>query len=86
MAARADAPRQWVARMPSPCHGAIDATIFTSWIHDPLKPYAVELLAGHPLRMGPEQAVTAALPRPQTLFASGKTRREPPSPIDRHTG
>ncbi|MDZ7637185.1 MAG: transposase [Bryobacterales bacterium] len=37
--------------------GAMEATIFTGWIYDVLKPYALDLQVGHPLRM---EAVTKA--------------------------
>lgn len=57
VAARADALRQWAAGLPSPWKGAMEATIFTGWIYDLLKPFAAELLVGHPLRM---EAVTKA--------------------------
>lgn len=55
--ARADALRQWAEALTSPWMGAMEATIFTGWIYDVLKPYAVELQVGHPLRM---EAVTKA--------------------------
>lgn len=57
VAARADALRQWAAGLPSAWTGAMEATIFTGWIYDVLKPYAVELQVGHPLRM---EAITKA--------------------------
>lgn len=57
VAARADALRQWAAGLPSAWKGAMEATIFTGWIYDVLKPYAVELQVGHPLRM---EAITKA--------------------------
>lgn len=38
VAARADSLRQWAGALPSPWKGAMEATIFTGWIYDVLKP------------------------------------------------
>lgn len=35
--------RQWLADLPGPWMGAMEATLFTGWIYDFLKPHAVEL-------------------------------------------
>ena len=39
-----------------PWHGAMEATIFSAWIYDTLKPYAERLEMGHPAKM---KAITA---------------------------
>ena len=38
----------WAAAIPHPWIGALEATLFTGWIHDHLAPYAVELQVAHP--------------------------------------
>lgn len=43
--------RQWASRRTEPWHGAMEATLFSSWIYDTLKPYAAKLEMGHPARM-----------------------------------
>lgn len=49
-ATRAELGR-WVASLDGPWVGAMEATLFTGWIYDFLKPYAKELKVGHPLLM-----------------------------------
>ena len=49
--------RQWLADLPGPWMGAMEATIFTGWIYDFLKPHAVELKVAHPEML---KAITAA--------------------------
>jgi len=49
--------RQWLAELPGPWHGAMEATLFTGWIYDFLKPHAVELKVAHPEML---KAITAA--------------------------
>ncbi len=39
---------QWVLRLPQPWTGAMEATIFTGWIYDFLKPHALDLKVAHP--------------------------------------
>ncbi len=38
---------EWVAEIPSPWIGGMEATLFTGWIYDFLQPYAHELRVGH---------------------------------------
>jgi transposase len=40
---------RWAASLERPWMGAMEATLFTGWIYDFLKPYARELKVGHPL-------------------------------------
>jgi transposase len=48
---------QWLMDLPGPWVGAIQATMFTGWIYDFLRPYAVELKVAHPAML---KAITAA--------------------------
>lgn len=49
--------RQWVDGLPAHWVGAMEATMFTGWIYDFLKPHAVELKVAHPEML---KAITAA--------------------------
>ncbi len=46
-----DALRQWAGKRPEPWCGAMEATLFSAWIYDTLKPFAAELQMGHPAMM-----------------------------------
>jgi hypothetical protein len=48
--------RSWAGSLAQPWHGAMEATIFSAWIYDTLKPYAERLEMGHPAKM---KAITA---------------------------
>jgi transposase len=56
VAARREALDDWVKTLPSPWHGAMEATMFSHWIFQHLHPHAAELKMGHPARM---KAITA---------------------------
>src|ERR1700730_6909582 len=43
--------RQWAQQRTEPWHGAMEATLFSGWIYDTLKPFAAELQMGHPAMM-----------------------------------
>ena len=47
-------------------HGAMEATLFSAWIYDTLKPYAQQLAMGHPAKM---KAITAGKKKSDTLDA-----------------
>ena len=47
--ARRKALTQWLATLDRPWVGAMEATLFTGWICDFLKPHARELKVAHPL-------------------------------------
>jgi hypothetical protein len=49
--------QQWLVDLPGSWVGAMEATMFTGWIYDFLKPYAVELQVAHPAML---KAITAA--------------------------
>jgi len=40
--------KEWAERRPWPWTGGMEATMFTGWIYDVLKPYAAELKVAHP--------------------------------------
>jgi len=46
-----EALRQWASQRQEPWHGAMEATLFSGWIYDALKPFAAELQVGHPAMM-----------------------------------
>jgi transposase len=43
--------RQWAEKRQEPWHGAMEATLFSGWIYDTLKPHSAELQMGHPALM-----------------------------------
>lgn len=43
--------KAWAEARPCRWKGVLEATMFTGWIYDFLKPYAVELVVGNPLRL-----------------------------------
>jgi transposase len=47
----------WLKEIPGPWMGAMEATIFTGWVYDFLKPHAVDLKVAHPEML---KAITAA--------------------------
>jgi transposase len=49
--ARREALRAWAGAQPRPWRGALEATLFSAWIYDTLKPYAQQLDMAHPARM-----------------------------------
>ena len=49
--------QQRQSELPGPWYGAMEATIFTGWVYDFLKPYAVDLKVAHPAML---KAITAA--------------------------
>jgi len=49
--------RQWLTEIPRPWKGAMEATMFTGWVYDFLKPHALELKVAHPEML---KAITAA--------------------------
>ena len=42
---------QWASQRTVPWHGAMEATLFSGWIYDTLKPYAAKLYMAHPAMM-----------------------------------
>ena len=58
--------RSWAEDLREPWHGAMEATLFSAWIYDTLKPYAQRLLMGHPARM---KAISAGKKKSDTIDA-----------------
>jgi transposase len=58
--------RSWAEGLPEPWCGAMEATLFSAWIYDTLKPYAQRLVMGHPARM---KAITAGKKKSDTIDA-----------------
>ncbi len=57
VAASRSALLQWADNLPQPWVGAMEATMFTGWVYDLLKPHAKQLLVAHPEML---KAITAA--------------------------
>ena len=57
VAADRTALKKWLTELPGPWLGAMEATLFTGWVYDFLKPHAVELKVAHPAML---KAITAA--------------------------
>ena len=57
VAATRDALASWSKQLPRPWLGAMEATLFTGWIYDFLRPRAQELKVGHPYML---KAICAA--------------------------
>ncbi len=51
------AVRSWAAQRSEPWMGGLEATLFSGWIYDELKPYAAELKVAHPAML---KAIAAA--------------------------
>jgi transposase len=51
LAADHETLRRWAGAQRKPWHGAMEATIFSAWIYDTLKPHAEQLYMAHPARM-----------------------------------
>lgn len=57
LAATRPALLAWVESLPQPWVAAVEATMFTGWVYDFLKPYAMEIKVAHPAML---EAITAA--------------------------
>jgi hypothetical protein len=58
--------RQWAAARPQPWRGALEATLFSGWIYDTLKPYGEQLEMAHPAKM---KAISAGKKKSDTIDA-----------------
>src|SRR5580658_1753045 len=58
--------REWAGKRREPWHGAMEATLFSGWIYDALKPFAAELQIGNPSMM---KAIAAAKKKNDQLDA-----------------
>src|SRR5882762_3312096 len=57
----------WMKTLPQPWSAAMEATMFTGWIYDHLKPHAVALKVAHPLML---RAIAAAKKKNDRIDAS----------------
>ena len=55
VAAERKALKKWLAELPGPWYEAMEATIFTGWEYDFLKPQALELKVSPELQVGVEK-------------------------------
>jgi transposase len=67
LAATRPALTQWAAQRERPWVGALEATLFTGWIYDHLRPHARELKVAHPLML---RAIVAAKKTDDRISAS----------------
>jgi hypothetical protein len=58
--------RSWAEGLQEAWCGAMEATLFSAWIYDTLKPYAQRLVMGHPAKM---KAITAGKKKSDTIDA-----------------
>ena len=61
-----DSLRAWARKRSEAWHGAMEATLFSGWIYDALKPFAAELQMGNPSMM---KAIGAAKKKSDKLDA-----------------
>jgi transposase len=66
IAAQREVLRQWAAARPWPWRGALEATLFSSWIYDTLQPYSEQLEMAHPAKM---KAISAGKKKSDTTDA-----------------
>jgi len=67
IAARPTALRKWAEELQRPWQGAMEATMFTGWVYDLLKPYATELKVANPLML---RAIAASKKKNDKVDAS----------------
>jgi transposase len=66
LAASRPALHEWAKAQSVSWHGAMEATLFSAWIYDTLKPHAERLVMGHPARM---KAITAGKKKSDSIDA-----------------
>lgn len=66
VASQREALRQWAAARLQPWRGALEATLFSSWIYDTLQPYSEQLEMAHPAKM---KAISAGKKKSDTIDA-----------------
>ena len=66
VAAQREVLRQWAAARSQPWRGALEATLFSGWIYDTLKPYSEQLEMAHPAKM---KAISAGKKKSDTIDA-----------------
>jgi transposase len=58
--------REWASLQPQRWRGAMEATLFSAWIYDTLKPFSAELEMAHPAKM---KAISAGKKKSDTIDA-----------------
>ena len=58
--------RQWASARRQPWRGAMEATLFSAWFYDTLKPYGEQLEMAHPAKM---KAISAGKKKSDTIDA-----------------
>lgn len=58
---------EWMKKLPQPWTAAMEATIFTGWVHDHLRPCAAEVKVAHPLML---RAIAASKKKNDRIDAS----------------
>jgi transposase len=66
LAAQRPALQQWARARSHPWRGALEATLFSGWIYDTLKPYGQQLEMAHPAKM---KAISAGKKKSDTIDA-----------------
>jgi transposase len=66
VAAQRLALQQWAAKRSHPWEGALEATLFSGWIYDTLKPYGEQLEMAHPAKM---KAISAGKKKSDSIDA-----------------
>jgi hypothetical protein len=66
IASQREALRQWAESRGQPWRGAMEATLFSSWIYDTLLPYSEHLEMAHPAKM---KAISAGKKKSDTIDA-----------------
>lgn len=66
VASHREALRQWASARSQPWRGAMEATLFSSWIYDTLQPYSEQLEMAHPAKM---KAISSGKKKSDTIDA-----------------
>ena len=66
--------RRWAAARTQPWRGALEATLFSAWIYDTLKPYGEQLEMAHPAKM---KAISAGKKKSDTILLAVDKSRQP---------
>ena len=70
---------EWVVTVPGPWHGGMEATMFSHWIYQHLRPHAAELQMGHAARMkaisAGKKRVTRSMPGRLRIYCDATCSR-----------
>jgi transposase len=65
----------WMKNLPQPWSAAMEATLFTGWIYDHLKPHAATLKVAHPLMLRAFSSAAASHRNPTLELRVREMRR-----------